>query len=39
VWYLDIDTTATFRFDSGVRVKTDVDIDPWVYALTLGYRF
>ena len=39
VWYLDIDTTATFRFDSGVRVKTDVDIDPWVYAITLGYKF
>ncbi|MEH6638878.1 MAG: OmpW family outer membrane protein [Porticoccaceae bacterium] len=39
VWYLDIDTTADFKFDSGVRVKADVDIDPWVYMVGLGYKF
>lgn len=31
VWYLDIDTDATFRFDSGDSVTAQVDIDPWVY--------
>ena len=39
VWYLDIETDAAFKFDSGVTVDTNVDIDPWVYALTLGYKF
>ncbi|KJS09701.1 MAG: membrane protein [Gammaproteobacteria bacterium BRH_c0] len=39
LWYLDIDTDAKFKFDSGVSVATKVDIDPWVYALTLGYKF
>lgn len=39
VWYLDIDTDAKFRFDSGVTVATSVDIDPWVYALAIGYKF
>lgn len=39
VWYIDIDTTAKLTFDSGARVKADVDIDPWVYMLSLGYRF
>jgi outer membrane protein len=39
VWYLDIDTDATFKFKDGTRIKADVDIDPWVYMLGLGYRF
>ncbi|MBQ0799879.1 MAG: outer membrane beta-barrel protein [Porticoccaceae bacterium] len=39
VWYLDIDTTADFNFDSGVRVKADVEVDPWVYMVGLGYKF
>lgn len=39
VWYLDIDTTADFKFDSGNRVKADVDVDPWVYMIGLGYKF
>ncbi len=39
VWYLDIDTDATFKFDDGTRVKADVDVDPWVYMIGLGYRF
>ena len=39
VWWVDIDTDATFTFDSGDVVTTDVEIDPWVYSLSLGYRF
>lgn len=39
IWYLDIDTDADFKFDSGTRVKADIDIDPWVYMLGLGYKF
>ncbi len=39
VWYLDIDTEATFKFADGTRVEADVDIDPWVYMVGLGYRF
>jgi len=39
VWYIDIDTDAEFKFDSGTRVKADVDIDPWVYMVGVGYKF
>ncbi len=39
VWYLDIDTEATFKFADGTRVEADVDIDPWVYMVGIGYRF
>lgn len=39
VWYLDIDTEADFKFDNGTRVEADVDIDPWVYMLGVGYKF
>ncbi|RDH42728.1 OmpW family outer membrane protein [Zooshikella ganghwensis] len=38
LWYLDIDTTAEFRF-GGSKSKVDVDIDPWVYMLGVGYKF
>lgn len=38
IWNLDIDTEA--EFDSALgRVKVDVDIDPWVYMLGVGYKF
>ena len=39
VWYLDIDTEATFKFDNGTRIEADVDVDPWVYMIGLGYVF
>ena len=39
VWYIDIETSADFTFDSGTRIKADVDIDPWVYMLGVGYKF
>lgn len=38
VWRMDIDTTATIKSDVG-NIKVDVDIDPWVYMLSLGYKF
>ncbi|WP_160152412.1 OmpW family protein [Microbulbifer sp. ALW1] len=43
VWYLDIDTKAKIDFrsrgDFTTRITTDVDIDPWVYSVGLGYKF
>ncbi len=38
VWYIDIDTEATIK-RSGVRVTSDVKIDPWVYMVGVGYKF
>ena len=38
VWYIDIDTTATADSAFG-KVKVDVDVDPWVYMVGLGYKF
>lgn len=38
VWKVDIDTTATLNTALG-KAKVDVDIDPWVYMLAVGYRF
>lgn len=38
VWNIDIDTEASF--DSAVgKVKADLDIDPWVYMVSVGYKF
>ncbi len=39
VWYLDIGTTAEFDFDSGAQIEVDVEIDPWVYMVSVGYKF
>ena len=38
VWWVDIDTDATFSFGAS-ELTTEVEIDPWVYSLSLGYRF
>jgi outer membrane protein len=38
VRYLQIDTTAKVRTSTG-STHVDVDVDPWVYTLALGYRF
>lgn len=38
VWNLDIDTDARITTPAG-EVTVDVEIDPWVYMLGLGYRF
>ena len=37
LWWMDIDTNAEFRFPNN-RLTTEVDIDPFVYQLTLGWR-
>ena len=39
VRWIDIDTTATIEFDDGRKIKSDVEIDPWVYTVSLAYKF
>ncbi len=38
IWYIDIETDA--EIDSAVgKIEVDVDIDPWVYMFSVGYKF
>jgi len=37
-WILDIETDASFNSALG-KVKANVDVDPMVYMISLGYRF
>lgn len=42
VWYVDIDTEATVDGPTALgvgRTKVDVDVDPWVYMVGVGYKF
>ncbi|WP_299734331.1 OmpW family outer membrane protein [uncultured Endozoicomonas sp.] len=40
VWYMDIDTTGTFKsIDGSTNYKIDVEIDPWVYMAGVAYKF
>ena len=42
VRYIDIDTRATVENDSiapGTRARVDVDVDPFIYMVGLGYKF
>ena len=40
VRFIDIDSTGTFTAAGGtVPGKVDVSIDPWVYTLSIGYKF
>jgi outer membrane protein len=42
VWYVDIDTQASVDGPTALgvgRTKVDVDVDPWVYMVGIGYRF
>jgi len=39
IWYINIETEAKFKFDQPVVIKTDVDIDPLVYMIGIGYKF
>jgi len=38
MWKIDIDTDASFNSALG-KVTADVEIDSWVYMISLGYRF
>ena len=38
IWKIDLDTDASF--DSAVgKVSADIEIDPWVYMISVGYKF
>lgn len=39
IWYINLETDAKFKFDSGTVVKADVDVDPLVYMIGIGYKF
>ena len=41
VWNIDIETTATFTtgLEGSPKAKADIDIDPWVYMIGVGYKF
>ena len=39
VRWIDIDSTATIKFDNGSEIESDVEIDPYVYTLSVGYKF
>ena len=39
VRWIDIDTEAEIKFDNGAKIKADVDIDPYVYTVSVGYKF
>ncbi|MHA6192826.1 OmpW/AlkL family protein [Pseudomonas wadenswilerensis] len=42
VWYVDINTEASIDGPSALGVgktKVDVDVDPWVYMVGIGYKF
>lgn len=39
VWYIDINTTATAEHTDLGKVKVDVEVDPFVYMVGLGYKF
>ena len=39
IWTIDIDTTATIKPTGGAPIETDVDIDPLVYMIGVGYKF
>ncbi len=39
IWSIDLDTEATINLDSGSTIKSDVEIDPLVYMVGVGYKF
>ena len=39
VWNIDIDTEARLYVNDARVDKIDVEIDPWVYMVGVGYRF
>ena len=39
VWKASIKTKAKFSYSDGTKITTDVNIDPMVYMLAVGYKF
>ena len=39
VRWIDISTSADITFDDGTRVSSDMDLDPFVYSIMVGYSF
>ncbi|MGI1679335.1 MAG: outer membrane beta-barrel protein [Cellvibrionaceae bacterium] len=39
IWKADIDTTADIDLDIGLNLETDIEIDPIVYMVGLGFKF
>jgi|AntAceMinimDraft_11_1070367.scaffolds.fasta_scaffold00188_19 outer membrane protein len=39
VRWIQIGTSADVTFDDGTQISTDIDIDPFVYSIMLGYHF
>ncbi|WP_397451155.1 OmpW family protein [Pseudomonas sp. NA-150] len=42
VWYIDMSTTATMDGPTALGVgqtKVNIDVDPWVYMVGIGYKF
>lgn len=39
VWRIDLNTKATAQHSALGKVKVDVDVDPWVYMVGIGYKF
>ncbi len=39
VRYIDINTTAKFNIGDAIKGSADVDVDPMVFSLMLGYKF
>lgn len=38
IWYADIDTEATFDVAGTSEITADVQIDPWVFMFSIGYK-
>lgn len=38
VWRIDIDSEAT-AYLGNTKAKVDIDVDPWVYMIGVGYKF
>jgi outer membrane protein len=39
VRWIDISTSAEITFDDGTQVSSDLDLDPFVYSIMVGYHF
>ncbi len=39
VRWIDLDTNATINFAGNNRLSADVELDPWVYTVAIGYKF